>query len=166
MRHTPIRYLWDSPPPPPLIIEKQTWLIGYSTQHSGHSCLRYRKHLLRSPQLIAASTESSKENSKSINLMAVSALPQEAKFFSAKIARMRRCNKKKIDMVFHIKGRSMHKLQFREPKKSFPVVRKSVVSIQTQAVKLHKNFVHVKYSLRVSNKYSLVFPSSDVFLPS
>ena len=103
MRHTPNRYLWDSSPPPPLIIEKQTWLIGYSSQHSGHSCLRYRKHLLRSPQLIAASTESSKEKSKSINLMAVSALPQEAKSFSAKIARMRRYNKKKIDMVFRIK---------------------------------------------------------------
>lgn len=71
--------------------------------HSGHSCLRYRKHLLRSPQLLAASTESSKENSMSINLMAVSALPQETKSFSAKIARMRRYNKKKIDMVLHIK---------------------------------------------------------------
>ena len=153
------------PPPPPLIIEKQTWLIGYSTQHSGHSCLRYRKHLLRSPQLIAASTESSKEKSKSINLMAVSALPQEAKSFSAKIARMRRYNKKKIDMVFRIKV-AYTSYNSGTPKKSCPVVWKSVVSIQTQAVKLHKNFVYARYSLRVSNKYSLVFLSSDVFSPS
>ena len=30
--------------------------------------------------------------------------------------------------------------------------RKPVVSIQTQAVKFHKNFVHFKYSLRVNKK--------------
>ena len=29
---------------------------------------------------------------------------------------------------------------------------KQVVSIRTQAVKLHKNFVHVKESLRVNNE--------------
>ena len=30
--------------------------------------------------------------------------------------------------------------------------RKPVVSIQTPAVKFHKNFVHFKYSLRVNKK--------------
>ena len=33
---------------------------------------------------------------------------------------------------------------------------KPVVSIQTQAVKLHKHFVHFKYSLRVNKKNSMV----------
>ena len=33
--------------------------------------------------------------------------------------------------------------------------RKPVVSIQTQAVKFHKKFVHFKYSLRVNKKNML-----------
>ena len=34
----------------------------------------------------------------------------------------------------------------------YKVVSIQVVSIQTQAVKLHKNFVHFKYSFRVNKK--------------
>ena len=34
----------------------------------------------------------------------------------------------------------------------YKVVSLQVVSIQTQAVKLHENFVHFKYSLRVNKK--------------
>ena len=34
----------------------------------------------------------------------------------------------------------------------YKVVSIQVVSIQTQAVKLHENFVHFKYSLRVKKK--------------
>ena len=48
-------------------------------------------------------------------------------------------------------------------------VWKPVVSIGTQAVKLHKNFVHFKYSLRVNKKnilseYSSFLKPTDVKL--
>ena len=68
----------------------------------------------------------------SINLMAVSALPQETKSFSAKIARMRRYNKKKIDMVFHIKvAYTSYGYNSGLQKTSRPIVQKSVVSIRS-----------------------------------
>ena len=43
--------------------------------------------------------------------------------------------------------------------------RYKVVSMQTQAVKVHKNFVHFKYSLRVDEK-NILGENSSFFKPS